>query len=223
MRSNQNFPLVTSAVVGAAIVASVVPALQRALVFDRAAIGAGQSWRLLTGHCVHFSPDHLFYDTVALGAAGWTIERRRRGELALLCGISALAVGMAVYTLAPQVTRYGGLSGVACAAVAALAVRGLRSSGTPRWVCAAALLALIGKVTWECLTGGALFVSARPDVVVLPLAHGIGMAAGGVFAIVATGSSAVFSSRADRSMGTSTPLAGGYRRSDSPASCEVQT
>ena len=52
------------------------PVLGQVLVYDRTAILSGQVWRLITGNWVHFSTNHLVYDLLAFGTAGWIIEGR---------------------------------------------------------------------------------------------------------------------------------------------------
>ncbi|MCU7812765.1 MAG: hypothetical protein KZQ77_16290, partial [Candidatus Thiodiazotropha sp. (ex Notomyrtea botanica)] len=48
-------------------------------VFDRAAIGKGEVWRLVTGHWVHSDFEHALWDISALGLLGVLFEKRLRG------------------------------------------------------------------------------------------------------------------------------------------------
>ena len=185
MRATSKFPLVTGTLLVAALLASLSPTLARALVFDRGAIAAGQWWRLLTGNWVHFSAGHLLVDALALGVTGWKIERRHHASFALLCGVTAPAIELSVFFLAPGVGQYGGLSGLACAAVAWLAVDGLwEGRRAQQKLCAAALGTLAAKIVWECVTGRALFLAADDRLMVLPLAHAAGFIMGAGLALV---------------------------------------
>ena len=61
------FPLVTlllSAAVGAAW---LLPSAATGLQYDRAALAAGQGWRIFTCHWTHFSLDHLLWDLATSG------------------------------------------------------------------------------------------------------------------------------------------------------------
>ncbi len=178
MRPRSKFPWLTLAMIGLAMVASAVPALSRWLVFDRAAIIGGQWWRLITGNWVHFSTDHLLADAVAVGVAGILIERQEGMRLSCVYAAAAAGVGLAVFFLAPGVAEYGGLSGVACGAVAYLALNEIKRSSARRWPPVLVLVLLVVKVGWEYATGRALFVSTHGDMMVLPLAHAAGLVSG---------------------------------------------
>jgi rhomboid family GlyGly-CTERM serine protease len=172
-------PWLTLAVIGLAVVASAIPALSRWFVFDREAIICGQWWRLMTGNWVHFSVDHLLADAVAVGVAGGLIERQGGGMRSFWLYVAAAAtVGLAVFFLAPEVTQYGGLSGVACGAFGCLALNEIKGSKVPRWLPVLVLTLLIAKVGWEYATGRALFVSMHDGMTVLPLAHAAGLLSG---------------------------------------------
>ncbi len=178
VHSKQRLPWLTLAVIGLAMVVSVVPVLSRWLVFDRAAIIGGQWWRLITGNWVHFSADHLLADAVAVGMAGALIERREGMRVFWLYAAAAAGVGLAVFFLAPTVVQYGGLSGVACGAFGYLALSEIKRSSVRRWTPALVLVLLVAKVGWEYATGRALFVNTNDSMMVLPLAHAAGLLSG---------------------------------------------
>jgi len=171
----RQFPVVTLLVVAAGIATYVIPGLASQMVYDRSAILSGEVWRLLTGNWVHFSPSHLFYDLLALGIAGWIIERRGYPHFGHLCVLAAVGIGTALLAIRPEVQSYGGLSGVATGAITYLALRGLKEPGPWRWICVAGLVLIAGKVLLESLTGRFIIAAANSvPFVPLPLSHIVG-------------------------------------------------
>ncbi|MEI6082781.1 MAG: hypothetical protein WCS70_00610 [Verrucomicrobiota bacterium] len=116
------------------------------------------------------------FDLLALVLAGAMIECRSRPAWAVLIAVSALAVGLGTFSFATAITQFGGLSGIACAAIGYIALLCIRQSGAGRYVMLGALLLLAGKILWECATHRALFVASDSRLVVFPLAHAIGLA-----------------------------------------------
>ena len=179
--AGRHVPAVTLLVVAGGIVTYVVPGLASHLVYDRAAILAGEGWRLLTGSWVHFSPTHLLYDLLALGIAGWIIERRGYRHFALLCVLAALGIGILLVATRPEAQFCGGLSGVATGAIVYLALHGLREPAPWKWVCAGVLILTIGKVLVESLAGRFLIeATGSVPFVPLPLSHVVGGASAAV-------------------------------------------
>lgn len=81
--------------------------------FDRAAIDAGEWWRLLTCHFVHLGAGHLWLDT--LGLALLLLFFRdvfSPRDWAITALVGAVAVGLALWLRDPQLSRYVGISGV---------------------------------------------------------------------------------------------------------------
>lgn len=172
---SRQFPVVTLLVVAAGIGTYVIPSLASQMVYDRAAILSGEVWRLLTGNWVHFSTRHLLYDLLALGIAGWIIERRGYPHFALLCVLSALSIGTVLLAIRPEVQSYGGLSGVATGAVIYLALRGIKEPAPWRWICVATLVLITGKILLESTTGRSIIAAADSvPFVSLPLSHIVG-------------------------------------------------
>ncbi len=171
----RQFPVVTLLVVAAGIGTYVIPGLASHMVYDRSTILSGEVWRLLTGNWVHFSTRHLLYDLLALGIAGWIIERRGYPYFGLLCVLSALVIGTVLLAIRPEVQSYGGLSGVATAAIIYLALRGVKEPAPWRWICIAALILIVGKVLLESITGRFIITAAdSAPFVPLPLSHIVG-------------------------------------------------
>jgi rhomboid family GlyGly-CTERM serine protease len=168
--------LATGLVLGAALLALLVPGLDDVLVLDRDAVRAGALWRIATGSLVHFSAGHLAWNGLAVGVAGWLLERRGR-PVALLLLASAISVGAAVLVFAPQVQQYGGLSGVAYALVVMLAFDVLREGGTWRRLGVLTLIATGAKLAWELGTGQYILVEATAAAFVpVPVSHVAGAA-----------------------------------------------
>ena len=167
-------PLATLLVCSAAGVVFAQPQLQALLIYDRAAIDGGEIWRLVTGNLVHFSPSHFLYDVVPLFVAGAVIEMRGSRRFAILCLASAATIGATVYVGIPELSVFGGLSGIVMAAFTYLCLDGLNESGAWRRLCQVALILLVVKMSIEMTLGWSLesfAESESPSFVPVPSAH----------------------------------------------------
>lgn len=171
--SSARFPLCTLLVCAAAVVVYASPPLQALLIYDRAAVGAGELWRLATGNLVHHSATHFAYDVAALLVAGTLAEVRRLRHFAALCLACATLVGAWLYVGKPEIAVFGGLSGVVTAALTFLCLRGLDEAGPWRWLCLAVLAGLAAKIGAEMMTpGSVLLLAGEPqDFMPVPEAH----------------------------------------------------
>jgi rhomboid family GlyGly-CTERM serine protease len=160
-----------------------------ALQYDRPATSAGELWRLFTCHWTHWSGNHLLWSagTFALLAIACFRIAPRRG---LACVVaSAVSVGLAV-SVGTGLAQYRGLSGIDSALFAMLAticvMENLAARDLPRAAAfAALLLALAGKLAYECVTGRALFVhEGASNIHPVPIAHAAGAATGVLLALV---------------------------------------
>lgn len=147
-------PFWTVVIGGLAALVFVVPELQSLLVYNREAVAHGELWRLVTGNLVHFSLGHVLKDGAALLAAGLLLEARRPREFRLVVLVAAAAVGVVLYAVAPQVLVYGGLSGVAIAAMVYLCLDGLGEARAYGWACRLALAGIGAKLAIELAGGG---------------------------------------------------------------------
>ena len=164
-----------SLAVALALVVYTLPGAEKNLVYDRAAILDGEVWRLITGHWVHFSASHLFYDVAVLAISGWFIEARRYRYFLPLCVLSASVIGLALLAILPEIAVYGGLSGIAMASTVYLALRALDEPPPWRGAAVAALVACTGKVVLEVLIGDAVpTVVDGVQFVPVPLSHIVG-------------------------------------------------
>lgn len=179
-----SFPVLTLGLAALAIAVHLAPGAREALAFDRPALAAGQLWRVVSCHWVHWSTQHLLWDVGSFLVLGAACERRSRARLASCITGSALVIGALVAWGLTDLARYGGLSGVDCALFALL--------GAELWVeqrragraAASALalglgLALALKLGFEWTTGTAVFVSHLGSAVSpVPAAHVAGAAVG---------------------------------------------
>jgi rhomboid family GlyGly-CTERM serine protease len=158
------------------------PPVVAALRYERAAVAAGEWWRLLGCHLVHFDARHLALNLAGLGLLWWLyVADARPWQWLFVALAAALAVGAGLYLLAPAVRWYLGLSGVLHGLWAAAVVFARR-----RWrleaLVSGALLA--AKLAAEQIFGplsGAL-ESALP---VITVAHFYGAVGGAVAALAA--------------------------------------
>lgn len=171
-------PFATLALAGGSVLVALFPALQRVLVLDRDAVAGGQLWRIATGSLVHFSTSHLLFDLAVVVVAGALLERRG-WSLAPIVLASATAIGASVMRLAPELARYGGLSGVACTLVALYALDCLAARGAARTAGAIVLVLTAIKLGWELWSGAFVFVGDAGDTFrPVPLAHVVGAGVG---------------------------------------------
>jgi len=153
------------------------PQLQALLIYDRAAIGNGELWRLVTGNLVHYSASHFVYDVAPLLIAGLLIEIQRHRHFIALCLLSGALIGTALYLGKPEVIVFGGLSGIVTAAVTFLCLHALENTGAWRWLCLAVLVCLAVKISAEIAFGSSFLLGAGPqNFVPVPESHVIGAA-----------------------------------------------
>jgi rhomboid family GlyGly-CTERM serine protease len=160
----------------AAVAAAAAPAgVAEALRYDRAAVEAGQVWRLLTCHLVHLGPRHLAGNLLAL-AAVWTVFQRElaRGG-ARITLITAAGVGLGLHWLQPDLARYVGLSGVWHGLLAA----GAAAAWSERRAVTLAVAALLGaKLLYEQWAGPLPGAEAMVGGTIAVAAHLYGAASG---------------------------------------------
>jgi rhomboid family GlyGly-CTERM serine protease len=162
----------TLLVAGAALAVFVLPALADPLLYRRSELAAGQLWRLWTGHLIHFGWQHLAADLAVFLTAGIWIEviapRTTRAFLAL----TPAATSGLLFFADPQLTFYGGLSGIAVGLLVLLALVQLRRDiAAPRWLWPAVLALVVGKVALEAFTNTPLVSDFAADIKVSSLAH----------------------------------------------------
>ncbi|HQF38567.1 MAG TPA: rhombosortase [Opitutaceae bacterium] len=179
----RRFPFLTAALTALALAVGLIPGAAAAGQYDRAALAAGQLWRLVTGHWAHWGGEHLAWDLLVFAVFGALLERRSRRTFALVVAGSALAISAALWFAAPQFQLYRGLSGVDSALFTAFFAQLLRDAWHERSplqgsVPALALAGFVGKSAYELATGATLFVDTSAAFVAVPLAHLAGAAVG---------------------------------------------
>ena len=150
------------------------------LLYERSALVHHELWRLLTCHWVHLSWDHLFWSALTFLGLGSLCELIDKKKFYATVGVSVLLIPIAIWWGMPDLSIYGGLSGLDCALWALLMVLLIKResrSGSRIWVAFFSLLlvGLIAKITYESITGMTLFVSNNhTGMVPVPLAHLVG-------------------------------------------------
>ena len=174
-----------AAILVASIMAQAWPDGAAALEFDRQRIAAGQWWRLVSGHLVHYGWPHLAADMGVFAILCWVAQRRRRG-VAWAVALGGVAVGMAVYGWAPDTDTYRGMSGVDSAVFGYLVVTAVARDRGPRVVAWLIVLAItLGRFIFETVTGRPILPTSLPDgIAVVGIAHVAGLAAGCLAAAV---------------------------------------
>ncbi len=179
-------PLATVALV---VATALAQRFADVLQYARPAATAGGWHRLLSGHFVHWSGEHLLWDALAFAILGAVVERVSRRAFFATVAASAVAVGVAVHAWAPGMEFYRGLSGIDCALFGFAVVRVVAvATAQRRWGVAAGALALVAaflaKTMLERSSGQALFVRSGDAFVAVPLAHLVGAAVGAAIAIL---------------------------------------
>jgi rhomboid family GlyGly-CTERM serine protease len=148
-------------------------AAREALRYERAAVLDGEYWRLITGHFVHGSGQHLLLNLAGLVAIGALFPRSYSVKgwlLIMLFSIAAIGAGFVFYQ--PQLAWYVGFSGVLHGALSAGAIAWWRSESKPLALALTALL--VGKLAWEQWHGALPFSGDMPVVVDAHLYGAIG-------------------------------------------------
>jgi rhomboid family GlyGly-CTERM serine protease len=176
--SLRTFPWATLATAALAITCFTSPTFAGLLAYDRLHIMGGEAWRILTGNWVHFSGRELGWNLAVLLPAGVWAERLQPLRARILYVVAPLLVGGLLYGAFPEVARFAGLSGVAAAVVAFLALTQLRVSDTDRWFWRLVLGLLALKIGAEAVVASR-WVTPVPDPAAraVPLIHLAGVTA----------------------------------------------
>ncbi len=153
------------------------PAMPPLLIYQRAAIAAGEVWRLWTGHLVHYNGGHLFWDLAVFVPAGMWLEAIAPGLARRFCLLAPPAISAALFLCEPGLARYAGLSGLATGLLVLLAlIQWRRDVRAPAWFWPAVLLLVAVKIALEAVSSEPLLARFEPGVRVVTLAHVGGVA-----------------------------------------------
>jgi rhomboid family GlyGly-CTERM serine protease len=134
-----------------------------ALRYDRAALGAGELWRLLTAHWVHLSLRHALVNALGLILMWALFARDYSGRQWLLIVLaSILAIDAGLWLLDKTVEWYVGSSGALHGVMAAGTLAHLRRGQREGWILA---LILAGKLIYEQVAGPLPFSGSAAVVV----------------------------------------------------------
>lgn len=152
------------------------------LQFDRAAISAGELWRLISGHFVHLGPNHFFLNAFGLVLVWFLVGMRfRLRQWLIVIAVSIAGIDAGLWFFDAQLTWYVGMSGFLHGMLAAGIVKGFPA--IPREAMLIGVVVVV-KIMFEQLVGPlpGSEQSAGGDVVVN--AHLYGVLAGVVTAAV---------------------------------------
>ena len=150
------------------------------------ALAGVEPWRAFSAVAVHYSALHLganLLGAALVGALGAAAGVPRAMVVAWACAWPLTQFGLWVR---PDLSHYGGLSGVLHAGAAVIALHVMwQGPDLRRWIGAALMAGLLGKVLLEAPWGPALRVDTGWDFATAPLAHATGVAAGTLCGLVA--------------------------------------
>jgi rhomboid family GlyGly-CTERM serine protease len=132
--------------------------------YDRAALAAGQWWRLLTAHVVHLDLEHAALNSLGL-VLMWALFARdyKPGQWALILLSAITAIDAGLWLRDSTVVWYVGSSGVLHGVMAAGTLAHLRRRDLDGWLLAAFIIV---KVGYEQHTGALPFADAGAGVIV---------------------------------------------------------
>ncbi len=179
----RSYPSLFAGIVIAAIVIQLNPAWSGGLIYDRAAIGTGEIWRLWTGHLVHFGWAHAVADVGLLLILGHALGRTHACFSRLAFAVMPLFISLCLYVFEPGMARYAGLSALDLGMLLYLAGRGWQRNWRD-WFWPAILAVYVAELGLEIARGGeggGMIRFDDPSVRVATSAH----LAGAAYAVIA--------------------------------------
>ena len=139
----------------------------QALRYERAAVLAGESWRLLTGHLVHWDRVHLGWNLAGVLLVWWLFGREYTNlQWLLILLASTAAVDIGFLWLEPGLAWYVGFSGTLHGCMAAGLAAALRRDAD--WLTLSVTALFAAKLAWEYFAGPLPFTG---DTIGLPVIH----------------------------------------------------
>jgi len=162
-------------------VLQAIPDAPAWLRYDRAAIGAGEVWRLLTANFIHLGWGHYVLNMAGLMAIAWLFAADFPiGQWGLILAVCGIGTSVGMYALNPEIGWCVGMSG---------ALHGLFVAGAIAWMGAGDgfgkwLLAGVGaKLGYEQVIGAMPFSEGIVGGAVVTDAHLWGAISGAIIAI----------------------------------------
>jgi rhomboid family GlyGly-CTERM serine protease len=158
------------------------PGAIHVLRYERAAVLAGEAWRLVTGHLVHADAAHLAWNLLGVGIVAVLFARDYSPRHWLvIAAASVVAIDAGFVLLEPQLEWYVGFSGVLHGLMAAGLVAWLRGTRDPfAWLVTALFAA---KLAWEHWAGPLPFTAESLSLPVVHQAHTYGAVGGALAAL----------------------------------------
>lgn len=154
--------------------------LAETLRFDRAAIGSGQWWLLLSGNFVHLGASHLWMNMAGLALVVILVwQHYSAWQWLLLTLLASVVVGIGLWLFNPEVGAYVGFSGTLHGLILAGVLADLRHYPASAGIL---LLLIIGKLGWEQFAGALPGSESVAGGHVVVDAHLYGAIAGALFA-----------------------------------------
>ena len=138
----------------------------------------GEMWRLVTGHFVHFSRNHLLLNLGAVGLLLPLLPKLSRWQFIWLLVVAPVAISGLLLFTRPQLEMYGGLSGWLSGTFVFVAFMQLSGKSWTKYVYLVGLMLFAAKIVIELGTHNSLFITLGKGVVVEPAAHVIGAVTG---------------------------------------------
>lgn len=155
--------------------------------YDRAGLGNGEWWRLISGHLVHINLRHGLLNAAALILTVSLVAGRVAiSEWLWLTVGSVVAVDAGLYWLSPEIAWHVGASGVLHGLFAGVGLLLAARSRDP--LGGLLLLLLAGKLAFEQLSGGASPWMADANFTIVTEAHLYGAIGGLASAMILLGS-----------------------------------
>jgi rhomboid family GlyGly-CTERM serine protease len=156
---------------------------REALRYQRTEVLHGEYWRLITGHLVHGTAQHMVLNVLGLGVMAALFPREfSLGRWLFIAALSMATIDLGFVLWEPQLEWYVGLSGVLHGVLAAGAIAWWRHES--RGFALALTAILIGKLAWEQWRGALPLSGDMPVIVDAHLYGAIGgaLAAGVLWA-----------------------------------------
>lgn len=136
------------------------------VVYHRIFISNGELWRIVSGNFTHSNFPHLFLNLAGLWIFTFLfIDTLKTKTFIVSTTFLSIFVGLGLYLLNPELTRYYGFSGVLyglfiCGATGAILHKDLFTG-------ASVIIFIIGKVIWDLYYGGN---SSSEELIGIPVA-----------------------------------------------------